>query len=70
MIDPQLENKIVLITGANHGIGAVTARTFAAQGALVAIHFLRDAPVEDESYVPLHVVKIKNARAFGDESST
>src|SRR4030042_6357812 len=33
MIDPKLENKIVLISGANHGIGAATAKALAAQGA-------------------------------------
>jgi NAD(P)-dependent dehydrogenase (short-subunit alcohol dehydrogenase family) len=31
MIDPQLTNKVALITGANHGIGAATARLFAAR---------------------------------------
>jgi NAD(P)-dependent dehydrogenase (short-subunit alcohol dehydrogenase family) len=30
MIQTGLQNKVVLITGANHGIGAATAKAFAA----------------------------------------
>jgi 3-oxoacyl-[acyl-carrier protein] reductase len=43
MIDPGLQDKTVLVTGGNnpHGIGAATARAFAAQGAGVFIHYLR-----------------------------
>lgn len=41
MIDPQLDQKVVLITGANHGIGAVTARLFAQQGAHVFVSYYR-----------------------------
>ena len=41
MIDPQLKGKVVLITGANHGIGAATARAFGVQGCKVFVTYLR-----------------------------
>jgi 3-oxoacyl-[acyl-carrier protein] reductase len=41
MLDPALERKVVLITGANHGIGAATARRFAEQGAHVFLTYYR-----------------------------
>lgn len=40
MIDPKLKGKGVLITGADSGIGAATARAFGAQGASVFLHYL------------------------------
>jgi 3-oxoacyl-[acyl-carrier protein] reductase len=45
MIDPGLEGKVVLVTGANnpHGIGAAVARAFAKQGCKVFLHYLRQA---------------------------
>lgn len=37
-----LENKVVLITGASGGIGAETARAFAAEGARLILHYHRN----------------------------
>ena len=45
MLDPQLENKVVLISGANHGIGAATAKAFAAEGAKVFITYYLEPTV-------------------------
>lgn len=40
MIDPGLEGRVVLVTGANTGIGASTARAFGEQGASTVVHYL------------------------------
>jgi NAD(P)-dependent dehydrogenase (short-subunit alcohol dehydrogenase family) len=45
MVDYGLKDKVVLITGANHGIGAAAARAFAAEGASVLINYLRMPPL-------------------------
>jgi 3-oxoacyl-[acyl-carrier protein] reductase len=42
MIDPRLDGKVALVTGANHGIGAATARAFAAQGVEVFLTYFRE----------------------------
>ncbi|MDP9434299.1 MAG: SDR family NAD(P)-dependent oxidoreductase, partial [Actinomycetota bacterium] len=40
-MDLGLSGAGVLVTGASGGIGAATARAFAAEGARVAVHFHR-----------------------------
>lgn len=44
MIDTGLADKVVIVTGANHGIGAATAWAFAEEGAKVFISYLRRLP--------------------------
>ena len=72
MIDPGLVGKVVLITGANNsfGIGAGTARAFAAQGAQVFLTYLRESPetygVSEEEAKKAHTP----SEAFGRYQNT
>jgi 3-oxoacyl-[acyl-carrier protein] reductase len=47
MKDSGLHGHVALVTGANHGIGAATARALAAAGCAVFIHFLRFRPIDE-----------------------
>jgi 3-oxoacyl-[acyl-carrier protein] reductase len=41
MIDPGLQGRVAIVTGANHGIGAATARMLGSQGARVFVTYYR-----------------------------
>jgi 3-oxoacyl-[acyl-carrier protein] reductase len=46
MGDSGLRGRIALVTGANHGIGAATARALGTAGCAVFVHFLRIRPID------------------------
>jgi 3-oxoacyl-[acyl-carrier protein] reductase len=49
MMQTGLQNIVVLITGANHGIGAETAKAFTKEGASILINYLRLPPMHSYS---------------------
>ena len=58
MLDLALDGKMALITGANHGIGAATARLFVEQGAAVCLTYYR--PPSPYSEVQLRAAREAN----------
>lgn len=73
MINPGLEGKIVVVTGANNpqGIGAAVARAFAAQGATILLHYLRvptDARIAMAPDEVLRAIDVVGGRARAWES--
>jgi 3-oxoacyl-[acyl-carrier protein] reductase len=65
MLDPQLAQKVVLITGANHGIGAATALAFAEQGARLFISYFRPpTPYSDEELAQARELGVGGDRLY------
>jgi 3-oxoacyl-[acyl-carrier protein] reductase len=63
MAKTRLGDKVVLVTGANSGIGAGIAKAFAAEGATVVIHFLDSFSTAqlDDTYTIEHSVAGRSA---------
>lgn len=62
MIDPQMEGKTAIVTGANSGIGAATAGALAAQGAKVFIAYYR----QESPYSAEELEEARRAGTGGD----
>ncbi len=57
MVDTGLKDKVALVTGGNHGIGAAAAIAFANEGAKAFIHYLRLSPLEYGGITPEEAAK-------------
>ena len=68
MVQTGLQNKVVLITGANHGIGAATAKAFAKEGASLLINYLSLPPMRryDQSEQPLDTYDTMRAKSANE----
>ena len=63
MIDPQLNGKVAIITGANQGIGAATAKSLASQGVKVFITYY----IPDSSHSKDELIEAQKAGIGGDK---
>ena len=63
MINPNLEGKVAIVTGANHGIGAATAKLLASHGVKVFITYY----VKDSSYSKVELEEARQAGLGSDQ---